>query len=163
MRNKDITIIAIFTALLLIQEEILSILPNINLTFFLLLLYSKKLGTYKTSLIIIIYCLIDNLIMNSINNIYIIFMLIGLLIIPILTNTVFNKCDSTLLLSFISVLFSLIYCWVFIIPSVFIYKIDLITYVLNDVVFELLLAVSSFVCTLLLYKPCSKMFDYYLR
>ena len=40
-RVKDITIIAAFAAILFIQEQALSFLPNIQLTVFLLVLYSK--------------------------------------------------------------------------------------------------------------------------
>ena len=53
-RVKDITIIAILAAILFVQEQALSFLPNIQLTVFLLVLYSKTLKLWKVLLIIFI-------------------------------------------------------------------------------------------------------------
>ena len=52
-RVKDITIIAILAAILFVQEQALSFLPNIQLTVFLLVLYSKTLKLWKVLLIIL--------------------------------------------------------------------------------------------------------------
>ena len=49
---RDITIIVVLTAILFVQEAILSFIPNFQLTVFLVILYSKKLGTLKTTIII---------------------------------------------------------------------------------------------------------------
>ena len=41
---KDITLIAVLTSILFVQKQLLSFLPNIQLTFFFLVLFSKKLN-----------------------------------------------------------------------------------------------------------------------
>ena len=78
---KDMVIIAVCTAILFVQEELLSFLPNIQFTVFLIVLYSKKLGFFKTSFIVIIHTILDNLFMGSFNIIYFPFMLLGWLLI----------------------------------------------------------------------------------
>ena len=66
MRVKDITMIAILTAILFIVEQVLSYVPLIQLTVFFLILFSKKIGMLKTYLIIIIHVLLDWLLNNDI-------------------------------------------------------------------------------------------------
>ena len=48
--TKDITIIAVMTTILFVQEQLLASLPGIQLTVFLITLFSKKLGFAKTSI-----------------------------------------------------------------------------------------------------------------
>ena len=52
-RTKDLTIIAVFSAILFVQELALSFIPNVQLTVFLLVLYSKVFGLKKTFIIIL--------------------------------------------------------------------------------------------------------------
>ena len=63
--TKDLVLIALLTSILFLQEQLLSFIPNVQLTFFLIVLYSKKLGIVKSSLIILIYVIIDNLLGGS--------------------------------------------------------------------------------------------------
>ena len=74
-KSKEIVVLALFAALLFVQEQVLTFLPNIQLTVFLLILYSKMLGMKKTLLIILIHVLLDNLVMGSMNPLFICFML----------------------------------------------------------------------------------------
>lgn len=159
MKVKDITLIAIFSVILFIQEEILNFLPNVNLTIFLIVLYSKKLGIKRTMLIIFVYCLLDNLVMNSFSIYFTPCIFVVLILIPILINTIFKNIDDKLKLSFLGVFFSLMYCWSFIVPSVLIYKTDFLSYIIADMPFETLLSISSFISIMLLYNPCSKAID----
>ena len=63
--TKDITIIAVMTTILFVQEQLLASLPGIQLTVFLIVLFSKKLGLAKTSIIIVLHVLLDNFYMSS--------------------------------------------------------------------------------------------------
>lgn len=159
LKVKDITLISILTVILIVQEQILNFLPNISLTVFLMVLYSKKLGMFRTSIIIILYCLLDNLIMSSLNIVYTPFMLIGWLLIPILLNAVFKKVNNVLILSLLGIVFSFLYCWINIIPAIIVLRINFVVYFMNDLMFEILLAISSFISIYLLYEPCSKTID----
>lgn len=157
--TKDITIIAVMTTILFVQEQLLASLPGVQLTVFLIVLFSKKLGLAKTSIIIVLHVLLDNFYMSSFSLMFTPTMLIGWLIIPLSLCTVFKKVESPILLALLGVLYSFIYCWLYIIPSYFLISISPIAYLISDITFEIALAVISFVSILFLYKPCSKIFE----
>lgn len=157
--TKDITIIAVMTTILFVQEQLLASLPGIQLTVFLIVLFSKKLGLAKTSIIIVLHVLLDNFYMSSFSLMFTPTMLIGWLIIPLSLCTIFKKVESPILLALLGVLYSFIYCWLYIIPSYFLISISPIAYLISDITFEIALAVISFVSILFLYKPCSKIFE----
>ena len=155
---KDITLCAICTSILVVQEQILAFLPNIQLTLFLMVVFSKKLGLIRTIIIITCYTLIDGLIGGPFNIIYITFMLIGWLIIPILLCTIFKKVQSPLYLALLGVMFAFTYSWINIIPNLILTSATIISYLIADYPFELLLAVSSFLSILWLYTPIERVF-----
>ena len=163
LTTRDITLIAILTAILFVQEQALSFLPNFQLTVFLLVLFSKKIGFVNTIIITAIHVLLDNLVMGSFNFVYVPFMLIGWLIIPVLLNTIFKKVNSNILLAVLGVMFSFIYCWIYIIPNCIILQTDFFSYLIADLIWEILLASSSFITILLLYDPCSNVLDKVLK
>lgn len=156
---KDIALMAILTALMFGLEEAMSFLPNIQLTVFLIILYSKKLGTAKSSIIVLLHVILDNLFMSSFSLIYFPFMLIGWLIIPLTINEVFKKVNSSIGLAFLGIMYAFIYSWVYIIPTCLYTNIKILDYLIADILFELILALSSFLSILILYGPCSKVFD----
>ncbi|MFA7417784.1 MAG: hypothetical protein WCZ19_04510 [Acholeplasma sp.] len=159
MSIYDIVLVAILSAVVFIQEQFLSFLPNVQLTIFLVVLFSRKLGILKTSLIITIHVIIDGLFTSSLGVIYTPFIFVGLITIPVTLNTIFKKVSSTIALSFLGVLYEIIYSWLFLIPFVYILHVDPVTYIIADIPFQLLLASSSFMTILLLYEPSSNLFD----
>jgi len=156
LRVKDITLIAILTAILFAQEQILSFLPNIQLTVLLIVLYSKVLGLKKTIIIVTIHTFLDNLLMGF-NIFYFPFMLIGWLIIPISLNTIFKRVNNTILLAFLGILFSFLYSWLFVFANVILLQVGFWQYLIADLYFEILLAASSFFTILWLYDPLYKL------
>ncbi len=154
------TIIAACTAILFVQEQLLSFLPNIQLTVFLIVLFSKKLKFVKTSIIVIIHTVLDNLVIGSFNIMFFPFMLIGWIIIPIIICTLFKKCESPIILALLGIIFSFVYCWIYTIPNVIVLDVKPIDYLTADFIFELILAASSFLSILWLYKPCAKILDH---
>ncbi len=154
---RDICIIALLTIVLFVQEELLTFLPNIQLTIFLMILYSKVLGFKKTFLIIVIYLLLDCIVMGALNPIFMIFQLLGWEVIPALMCTIFKKIDSNIILAVLAMLFSFIYSWTMILPGCIITNLSFNEYLVADILFEFLLALSSFLSTLVLYKPFKKL------
>lgn len=159
----DIAIIAILSSLLIVQELVLQFLPNIQLTVFLIVLFSKKLKMVRTIIIVTIYTLFDCLFASSLNLFYFPFMLIGWNLIPILLSTIFKRVENSLYLAFLGILFSLLYSWIFIIPTMVMTDVKFLDYLVSDLVFEGLLAISSFLSILWLYYPCSKLLDKILK
>lgn len=155
----DLAIMAMLTAIIFIQEQLFTIVPNVQLTVFLLVLYSKKIGFIRTSIILAIHVVLDNLVIGSFSYLYTPFMFIGWMFIPIIFCTFMKRVENPLILGIVSVLCSFFYCWVYIIPNVIFYNINLIAYLISDIMFECVLATCSFLTVLILYKPCSKVFD----
>ena len=158
-KTKDIVIIGIFAAILFVQEQVLTFLPNVQLTVFLIILYSKCFGYRKTLAIILIHGLLDNFYMGSFNMVYFPFMLFGWSLIPILLHTIFKKINHGNHLACLSILFSLLYSWIYIIPNSIYYNLNPIVYFISDIPFEIILCVSSFITTLWLYEPCAKVLN----
>ena len=159
LTTKDITLIALMTTILFVQEQILTFIPNVQLTVFLLVVYAKKLGFMKTTIIIFIHVILDNFVMGSFNFICVPFMVVGWMIIPILLNTIFKKIESNITLAFLGIFFSFLYCWIYIIPNCILLQVNFYTYLIADIIWEIILAVSSFLTILLLYEPCSNVLN----
>ena len=89
-------------------------------------------------------------------------MIIGWELIPLLENTLFKKVDSIILISLVGVLFSFLYSWIYMIPFCIIFEMSFFEYLKADIIWEVLLATSSFLSILLLYKPVEKIFDKFI-
>ena len=154
--TKDIAIISALTAILFVQEQLLTSLPGVQLSIFLIVLYSKTLGLAKSSIIVVLHVLLDNLYMGSFSVMYTPSMLVGWLLIPITLCTIFKKEESPIILGVLGIIYSFVYCWLYMIPNYLIAHIDPIAYLISDIIFEIILAVCSFLTIILLYKPCKK-------
>lgn len=161
--TKDIAIIAIMTTILFVQEQLLSGLPGIQLSIFLIILYAKKFGLAKTSLIVFLYVILDNFYMSSFSLMYTPTMLLGWMLIPLTLCTFFKKVESPIFLGLLGIVYSFIYSWLYVIPNYLIMYIDPVTYIASDLIFEIILAVCSFVSIIILYKPSSKVLDILLK
>ena len=73
---------------------------------------------------------------------------------PIIVCVLFKNVKSSFVLALIGVLCSFVYSWTFVIPNSIFTEVDIIVYLINDFTFELILAISSFLSILWLYKPC---------
>lgn len=153
LRVKDITLMAILTTILFVQEQAFTFLPNIQLTVMLLVLYTKTLGMKKTMIIVVIHTILDNLIMGSFHLLFVGLMLLGWLLIPLLLGTVFKRVENVIALAFLGILFSFLFCWVMLPGGIFIQNARFIDYFLVDLPWQILLAISSFFTILWLYEP----------
>lgn len=165
---RDIAIIAACISIIFVQEQILSFLPNIQLTILLLVVYSKRLGFIRTSIIVVVHTFLDCLVTGSLNLYYFPFMMLGWMIIPFIITIFFRRCENSFILAIMGTIFALIYCWIFIIPNIlipngFMNITSIINYLIADLTFEILLAASSFISILWLYIPCAKVFDKILK
>ena len=158
MTVKDMALIAMFAAILFIQEEALTFIPNVQLTVFLLVLYSKRLGFVRTSIIIIIHVILDNLVMGSFSVIWTPAMFVGWMLIPIVICTIFRKIDNFIILAIAGAILSFTYCWCFVLPNYLVMHIKPLKYLASDVLFECILAASSFISILCLYIPMKNIF-----
>lgn len=160
---KDIVLTSILTAILFVQEQILSFLPNIQLTILLIVVFSKTLGLKKTIIIVTIHTILDSIFFGSFSLVYFIPMLLGWLTIPILLTTVFKKVESPLILSIIAGGCACLYTLYFAIINSLIMNTNIITYLIADIPFTLLLIVSSVISVIWLYQPLNQLIKKYLK
>ena len=156
LTTREIVLAGAFAAILLLQKEILAFIPNVSLTVFLIVLYSKTFGRRMTLLILMVYVILDNIIMGNMGLIFVPFQYAGWALIPLLLCTVFKGVNDSLRLACLSALFSFLYCWIMVIPGVIVMHVSVAAYLAADISFELVLAASSFVSVLLLYRPCHR-------
>lgn len=156
---RDITLIALLSVVLFVQEEALTLIPGLQFTVFLLVFYSKKLGLWRTSIIVLIHVFLDNLVIGSFSIIYTPFMFVGWIVIPLTICTVFKKIESSWLLAILGAIYSFVYCWVYFIPDCLIIGIQFIPRFMSDIFWEILMAAMSFLSLLFLYRPLSKVLD----
>lgn len=159
LKTYDIVLIGILTGILFVQEEALTFLPNIQLTVLLIVLYSKTLGLFKTSIIVFIHVLLDNLVMGSMNVITFVPMLIGWETIPLLLCTIGKKIEKPLFLALLSIPFVLFYDFMFAIFNVILLDVDLITWYSMGIVFDIILIMSSFISIYWLYEPLKRVIE----
>ena len=153
----ELCVMALLTAILFLQEELLNFLPNVQLTVFLILLYAKCLGFWKTMMIVTAYLLLDAAFMGSLNPVFTTGQWIGWMLNPLITCTCLRKTENSVALAGAAAGFALLYCWVMILPTMWMLHVDFVPYMLSDIPFELILAASSFLSTLLLYDPLRKL------
>lgn len=152
-------LIAILSAILLVQQIALSFLPNIQTTVLLIVLYTKVLGFKRTTLIILIHVILYNTLspFGAVIPLHFISMFLGYMVIPVLLQTVFKKLESPLQLACAGLLFGFLYGWAFIPVSVWVLGIPFMTYFIMDLPFEMVMAISNFLTIYWLYQPLSKL------
>lgn len=157
----EVVIMAALTAVLLLQKQLLTFLPNVTLNFFLILLYAKVLGLGRTAAIVTVYLLLDTIIWGSLNPIFTTAQWIGWMWGPLITCTLLKKTENEIPLALANGGFALLYSWTMIVPTALVYTNqirNLWAYFLTDIPWELMLVVSAFLPTLLLYQPVVKIF-----
>lgn len=145
---------ALFTAILFVQEQLLSFLPNIQLTIFLLVLYTKVFGCLPTLGIIMIHVGLDCIINGSIAPFVMIPMGIGYACIPIFIHFFLKNTNKPLFLALYGILSAILYSLCFTFTNALFLDISIKNYIVADIPFVLLLCASSFLSILWLYAPC---------
>lgn len=157
---KDTVLIALCAAILFVQQLALSFIPNVQITSLLIVLFTKTLGFKKTTLIVIIHVIVYNILspFGPVLLTHLPFMLLAWLLIPILLQTVFKKMESSLALSIFGLFFGFVYGWMLIPPAVFISGVSFKAYLLMDIPFEIIMAISNFLTIFWLYEPLKRVF-----
>lgn len=157
IKVKDIAIMVMLAALLFVQEEALTLIPNIQFTFLLIMLYGAVLGPKKASLIVLVHVLLDNLFMSSFIPTVMLPMLIGHEITMLIGYFLKNK--NTIILSIGITIASIIYAFLFFITTIFVYDINPLTYLIADIPFDIILIACNILCVILIYSPLYKILN----
>lgn len=162
MKVKDITILSFLVSVLFVQEQVFVFIPNVQLSTFLIILYTRLLSFKKVSLIITVHVLLDNLWMGSLSILYTPSMFIGWMLIPLLLNTIFKKLKSVTGLALFGFFYGFIYGWIFIPATLLLTGIPFIPYLISDIPFEIFMAICNFLAILWLYSPLYNILNHYL-
>lgn len=154
MKLKELTLCAMLTAIIFIQEELLTFIPNVQLTVLLIFCYATTLELYQTLIIITIHVFLDNLIMGSLNPITVIPMLIGWIIVVMIA--FFSKKTNTYVKAVLSIPASILYTKCFAVANAWFLEVDIKAYLIADIPFDIVLCASSFISIVLLYDPITK-------
>ena len=149
MSVRRLVRIAIFAALMFVQEFALSFIPNVQLTQCLITVYYYAFGLVDTLFIIVIHVFLDNLIMGSFNLIYTPAMLIGWILLPIMLH-LFKAKQNRFFVAMLVAIHAIIYSLCFALANVLMLEVPFLTYFISDIPFEIILVVNGFVTTLLL-------------
>jgi len=154
--------IALFAAILFVQEELLTFIPNVQLTQILITVYYYSFGLVDSLIIVIIHVILDNLFMGSFSIEYTPAMFIGwaslVLILYTFDQLTNNKSinKNKYVIGAIVGLHGIIYSWLFLLTSIFVFKYEFIPYLINDLLFEAILVLTGFVTTIFLLEPLTK-------
>lgn len=162
LRTKDIAIMGILTAIIFAQEEALTFIPNIQLTFLLVTLYTKALGWKKTMVIITIHVFLDNLVMGSFNLITVPPMLVGYYFMVLTLGLLFKKVESPLILGILGIIYAFTYDFCFALSDSIILHTSFLAWYAAGIVFDIILATCNFLTIYWLYKPLRHIMDLFV-
>ncbi len=151
---RKMCIISLMAVILFVQEEALTILPNIQLTFLLISLFAAIFGIKYSLIIVSIHVILDNVVMGSFTPIVMIPMLIGYVILVIVMYLVKN--ENLLIKVIMASICSWIYCMLFLFANALWLDIDVKAYFIADIPFEILLILSTILTMTYLYRPLEK-------
>ncbi|MCV2232903.1 hypothetical protein [Paracholeplasma manati] len=153
IRIFDLVVMAIFTAIIFVVEQALSFIPNVQLTVFLFVLYTRLIGSKKTLFIVVVHTLLDNIYMGTLIWHLVIPMMMAWSLIPILLGTVFKKVQGVIGLSIFAFGFGFIYGMMFIPFQAYVWGYDMWLYFMYDLPFEFAMGISGALSVAVLYQP----------
>ncbi|MBQ7383920.1 MAG: hypothetical protein IJV72_03920 [Clostridia bacterium] len=159
IKTSELALLAMLTAILFVQETLLSSLPNIQLSVVLIMVYAATLGIPKATLVMTLHVLLDNMIWGSLNPLTACPMWLGWFIL-ILIGFALKKAPLPIIVTG-SVIGSLIYCWCFALFNYLFMDINIVAYITADILFEILMCCSSVVTVMFLYRPAERLINKY--
>ena len=161
MTVKRLCILVVLTTILFVQEELLTFLPNIQLTFLLVVVYGATIGIRDGTLVILVHVLLDNLFMGSFNLYCMVPQFLGLFITLVMARLLKNK--NEIIQSIFGAIGALIYCWLYVLVNIWFLDVRFMDYFIADIPFEIILVASTVVSILFLYKPLVKLINRFLN
>ena len=161
-KTKELTLLAMLTAILFVQETLLSAIPNIQLSVALIMIYGATLGIPKATLVMTVHVLLDNLIWGSLTPVTVCPMWVGWFVV-ILIGWLLRKAPLPVIVIG-AVIGSLCYCWSFALFHVLFLQVNFIAYIIPDIVFEILICCSSVLTVTFCYRPAERLIkNYYAK
>ncbi len=159
---RNLMIASVFAVLIALQEFILSGIPNVSLTFLLIVILVKIVPLEYSVISIISYVLVDNLLMGSLVINYIVPMLISYLILVLSASLLLRRSNNEIMIGILGFVFGIVYTLVFAVSDSIILDIDIIAYLIAGSVFTIVLSINNFITTIWLYKPVMNRLEHFI-
>jgi energy-coupling factor transport system substrate-specific component len=154
---KRVIFMSMCVTILFVQEQMLVFIPNVQFTTLLIVLFSSIFKLKETIVIIIVYVLLDNIYMGTLYPLMLAPMLIAWLLIPISYHTILRRTKNEIKLALFGLIFGFVYGWIYIPFRMIEQEIfDFWAYLILDIPFEIIMAISNFVTIMWLFKPLYK-------
>lgn len=148
---KHLIFVALYASIIMTLELLTSSLPNVSLTPLLFAVYFKTQP--RSFILIAVYIGLQMLVWGF--GFYLISMAVGWLLLYGLVHLVNNDLWMVVL----SVPFAFIYGWVFMPLSVVLYGIDPVAYLIADIPYQIVMAMSNVLTFAILYTPLKKLLE----
>lgn len=157
MSTKRLLVIAFAIAITFTQEQLLVFLPNIQFTVLLMFVFASVFNYKEMFIYVFIYVLIDSLYMGGFNLFYMMPMLIAWFSIALVYKVFLKDVTSIYKKALFAALFGFYYGWTFI-PFTMIQTgvTNVIPYLIADLPYEIIMAVTGFLTVLWGYEPLVK-------
>ncbi len=152
---RELCFLALMAAVLFVQETLLSSLPNIQLTVMLLMVYAATVGISKAALVMTVHVLLDNLLWGSMSPTNLFPMWFGWFSVLVIGFLLRNRSLGWLVSG--AVLGSVLYILIYAVVQCRVFRLDLATYLVTGLLFEILLCCSSAITVAFLYQPAEKL------
>ena len=155
---KKLIYVSLFTAILFVQEELLTFIPDVQFTFMLVMLYGATMGPLYGSLIVILHVIFDNLFMSTFGNFWIMGpQFFGLMFTMLLGYLLRRRNEFVVALG--SVVAGLFYVGLYMIVNIYVLDMDPLAYIIADIPVDILLVTSNIITVMFLYKPLKKLIE----
>lgn len=154
MSTNRIITIALAISITFVQEQLLIFIPNVQFTILLIVLFTRYFTFRESTIYIMVYVLLDNMYMGSLNLLYTPPMFIAWMLIPISQKLFLHKVTKEFHLAIFGFVFGFVYSWMFIPVRMLEMGISQFwPYFLLDIPFEIILASTGFISIYWLFKP----------
>lgn len=162
MRTKRLILIAMLTTITLVLEQALVVIPNVQLTTLLIVLFSVHFKLKESLIMIVVYVFLDSMWMGSLNLLYIIPMIIGWSFIPLGIHLFFKKPINIYKLATFGMVMGFVYGWTFMPFNVLMTGVSIDVYLLADLPFQIIMGITNYLTILWLYQPLNVIYKTYL-
>jgi len=162
MSVKRMIMIALAVPIIIIQEQLLVMVPNVQFTVVLIILFSSIFSLKESIIMVLVYVLIDSMYMGALNPLYMTPMVLGWSFIPLSIHTYLRGTKSEMKLAVFALGFGFLYGWIFIPFKIIEQGITTVwPYFVADLPFEIIMAATGFITVILLFKPLYKIIKQY--
>jgi len=162
MSVKRMIMIALAVPIIIIQEQLLVMVPNVQFTVVLIILFSSIFSLKESIIMVLVYVLIDSMYMGALNPLYMTPMVLGWSFIPLSIHTYLRGTKSEMKLAVFALGFGFLYGWIFIPFKIIEQGITTVwPYFIADLPFEIIMAATGFITVILLFKPLYKIIKQY--